>query len=209
LLLWHSSTGRRRLPELLADDPQNSRLREAEGRYLTAEGRLDEARRWLEELCAADPQSLRFSAALLELLFECDDWERFAVVVARLAPYVEDEPWLLTRMRGEFALHEKRWDEAVDHWQHLLEHDPANPWAHAGLARACAGQNRIPDRDREQHRSLILSRIRVGLVNITEEDYSAATELAEQCEEIGFNEAAAAFRLHSQRIQHARNVGPR
>ena len=199
LLLWHSSTGRRRLPDWLKADPSDPLLREAEGRYLTADGRLDEARAWLEELHREFPERLTCAAALLECLFERDDWDGFAALARSLPEYAAGQPWLLTRMRGEWALHDNDWEEAVRHFERVLADDPANPSCHMGLARAYAALDRPDDRDREQRYSLVLSRIRVHLVNVEEDRPDALLELAAQCDEIGFQEAAEAFRRYAQR----------
>jgi predicted Zn-dependent protease len=203
LLLWHSSTGRRRLPEFLAQDPGNPQLRTAEGRYLTLEGRLAEARHWLEELHAERPGDLACTAALLELLFESDDWERFQAIAVSLPEYHSHEPWLLTRMRAESAAHAGEWVAAIEQSRRVLDVDPANPWCHMLLARAYAQLQRPVDREEEQRRSLVLSRIRVGLVNVTEDDYRPVLALASQCEDIGFLAAADTFRRHAQRIERA------
>ena len=203
LLLWHTSTGRRRLTEFLKEDPANRVLRLAEGRYLTAEGRLDEAQALLEELRADRQNDLEIAAALLECLFERNDWREFAVVAKSLPGYRPGEPWLLTRMRGEFAVHVGDWQAAVNHFEHVLEADRANPWCQMGLARAFAELKQPQARDEAQRRSLVLSRIRVSLVTVKDDDYHAALELASKCEQIGLREAAETFRQHASRIQSA------
>jgi predicted Zn-dependent protease len=201
LLLWHTATGRRRLTEFLDEDPGDPVLRLAEGRYLTAEGRLDEALALLEDLREERPDDRYRAAALLECLFERNDWDAFSRIVRSLSEYERDEPWLLTRMRGEFALHERNWDAAVLEFERVLEADPANPWSHMGLARAVGELNRLEAREEEQRTSLVLSRIRVSLVTVTEDDPQAALELASKCDEAGLPEAAATFRRHASRIR--------
>jgi predicted Zn-dependent protease len=208
LLLWHTSTGRRRLTEFLAEDPENPMLRTAEGRYLTAEGRLDEALALLEELGDERPQDPACIAALLECCFERNDWEGFAQVARLMPEFEQGEPWLLTRMRGERALHERTWEEAVRQFARVLESDPANPWSHAGLARAYAELGQTRKRDEEQRRSLVLSRIRVSLVTVKEDDGDAAVELASKCAEIGLDEAADVFRGHAARIRSSPGLTP-
>lgn len=201
LLLWHSTTGRRRLPEWLETDQANPQLRLAEGRYLTEEGRLDEARTWLEDVCRDSPGDLASQAALLECLFERNEWDAFAALARSLPDFVRGEPWLLTRLRGELDLYGANWEAAVGHFSRLLEDDPANPWCHVGLARAYAGLERPTDRDKEQERSLILSKIRVHLTNVQEGNPQAVLELASQCDQIGFQAAADAFRQHAANME--------
>jgi thioredoxin-like negative regulator of GroEL len=201
LLLWHSSTGRRRLSEFLNADSEDPVLRMAEGRYLTAEGRLDEALTVLEGLRQERPEDRAVAGALLECLFERNDWEGFTVIAAMLPDDRPDEPWLLTRMRGEFALHGLDWERVVKNFERVLASDPANPWCHMGLARAFGELQRPSKREEEQRRSLILSRIRVSLVTVTEDDSDAALELASKCEQLSWREAAETFRRHAARIQ--------
>lgn len=204
LLIWHSTTGRRRLPDWLDEDPANPRLREAEGRYLTAEGRLDEARAWLDDLHSEVPESLTCAAALLECLFESNDWENFSGLARSLPDYTPGQPWLLTRMRGELALHTKDWPAAVRHFESLLADDPANPWCQMGLARAYAALDRPGDRDRAQRRALVLSRIRVHLLNVEDDDPGPLLVLAGLCDEIGFEAAAETFRRHAEGLRSTR-----
>jgi len=199
--LWHTATGRRRLTEFLDQDPQDPNLRLAEGRYLTAEGRLDEALTMLERLANERPGDEPCAAALLECLYEQNDWEALAPIARSLPEDRPDEPWLLTRMRGEFDLHEESWESAVRHFERVRDADPANPWCHVGLARAYGALRRPEDRAEEQQRSLILSRIRVSLVTVKEDDWKASLELASRCEEAGLADAAETFRGHAARIR--------
>jgi predicted Zn-dependent protease len=203
LLLWHTATGRRRLTEFLDQDPQDPNLRLAEGRYLTAEGRLDEALTLLERLTQERPDDNRCTAALLECLYEQNDWDAVVRVARSLPDDQADEPWLLTRMRGEFDLHEGRWDSAVRHFEQVRNDDPANPWCHVGLARSYGELGRQEAREEEQQRSLVLARIRVSLVTVKEDDWKAALKLASKCEEAGLTDAAATFQQHASRIRAA------
>ena len=207
LLIWHSSTGRHRLTEFLEQDPENSLLITARGRYLTAEGRLTEARELLDEQRRQGSDDLRCTAALLECLFETSVWPGFIELAETLPAYEIGESWLLTRMRGEFDLYERRWENAARHFELVLEKDPADPACHMGLARAYAELQRPHDRDEIQRRALILARIRVNLVNVNDGDYDAVVELAGACEKIGFSEAAQTFGQHALRIERASRGG--
>jgi tetratricopeptide (TPR) repeat protein len=201
LLILNSADGSGRLALYREQDEQNVALNVAHGRYLTMQGDLDRALPFLEALHRQHADDIRCAAALLELNFERDDWARIAAVAAALPADAPQEPWLLTRMRGELALHDERWEDAVRQFTRLLEHDPTNPWCHTGLARAYEKLGRSQDRDEMLRRSLVLSRIRVDLFNVTEEDAGANRALATACEEIGLAAAANVFRAHAVRIQ--------
>lgn len=203
LLIWHTPKGRQRLTDFFKEDPQNRQLQVAEGRYLTGEGKLEEAEAFLEELHEGRPDDLHCAAALLECLFEKNYWTSFIKVVESLPEYDSREPWLLTQMRGQLALHEERWEDAVRQFEHLLGKDPSNPRGHMSLARAYAELQRLDDRDKILKRSLVIANIRAGLGNVNENDDTASLKLASSCEEIGLREAAEAFRKHALRIRRS------
>lgn len=208
LLIWHSTTGRRRLREFLDHDPDNPRLNAASGRYLTAEGQLEEAQALLEAFHDRQPRDVQIAAALLECYFETNSWSEFATVAESLPPFEPSEPWLLTRMRGEFAVHREAWDEAARYFQAVLHSDPANPWSQMGLARAEGELGRHDAHEEMLHRSLILSEIRVGIVKVTETDPEASRQLAAQCDQIGYHAAAETFRRHALRIERGATRAP-
>ncbi|HVW00264.1 MAG TPA: tetratricopeptide repeat protein [Planctomycetaceae bacterium] len=201
LLIWNSPAGRQRLSEFLKDDPQNLSLQIAHGRYLTADGRLSEAHTYLSQLGHQNRHDPNCQAAVLENLFELNAWEELKHVAGFLDEYSPDEPWLLTRMRGELALHEERWDDAVREFERVLAEDPANPWSTMGLARACAARGDSEAQKKWLERSLVLSNIRVNLINIKESNPAAAMDVAAACEKIGMPDAAAAFQKHAERIR--------
>jgi predicted Zn-dependent protease len=201
LLIWHSDTGRQPLVRFLEHDPENRQLRMALGRYQIYEGRLEEARACFEDLLGERPGDLRATAGLLECHFEAHDWAAFAAVAATLPELHENEPWLLMRMRAELALHEERWEDALRFFEQLQKVDAANPHAQMGLAKAYGELGQAERREAALRRSMVLSRIRVALHNVTESDAEAARKLAGDCDGIGFREAAETFRRQALRIE--------
>lgn len=201
LLLWHSSSGRHRLAQWLTEDPSDPQLRLAEGRYLIMEGRLAEARRWLSDLVEEHPGDRACAAALLECCFEQNDWDAFVERAQSLPAPAPDDPWLLTHMRAQWALREKRWDDAVAHFQQLLEADPANPWCPMGLAQAYAGLQQPHLQEAARQRALKLARIRQQLVTVKEDAPNASRKLSAECDELGLTDAAETFRRHAVRIE--------
>lgn len=201
LLLWKSSTGRVRLNAFLENDPDDLLLNIASARYLTSEGKLLEARRQLEFLLQTFPLHPDCNAALLECCFEQNDWESIANIIDALPPATDNEPHVTTWLKGEHALHEQRWNEAVRHFERALKTDAADPAVHMGLGKA---YGHLGDQDKfaaAQHRSLILSRIRVGMARINEQSPIAVAELSKMCSQIGMSEAAKTFSWHADRIQ--------
>lgn len=199
LLIWNSPAGRHRLQQFQQQDPDNFRLRIVLGRYLTADGKLTEAQRLLEELHRREPADVNCLAALAECYFEQNDWARFTELVRTWPKYQAEEPWLLTRLRGEFANHQHNWSEAILQFERVQKVDPANPWSQMGLARAYAGLGRQESREQALQRSLVLSNIRVDLMTVKENRPKAALELANLCQQVGLTDAVETFRLHAAR----------
>lgn len=200
LLIWPSPVGRRKLEAFREQDASDRKLLVAWGRYLTAEGLPEEARSLLAPLHEQDPRNLQYAAALLEACYEQNDWKGFAVVYGPLPAYRDFEPWLLTRLRGQFALHQQNWTEAILQFERVLAVDPADPIAHASLAKSYAALGRVQERDRWLASSAALARMRVDLVSVTETDADAAAALAAQCSQAGLTEAAEVFERHAMRI---------
>jgi tetratricopeptide (TPR) repeat protein len=203
LLIWHSTTGREPLGEFLRNDPDDPRLRVALARYRVYEGELAEAQELLESFHRERPHDLDGTAALLECYFEQDDWTRFGRVAGSLPAYQAGEPWLLTRMRAQWALHEQQWEAAIAHFQQVIDNDPSNPWCHMGLAEAWGELGRERERQEALARSRIIAGVRVNLYNVTGTDAQASIDVARACEEIGFESAAAVFRQHARRIERS------
>lgn len=203
LLILNSPAGRTRIQQFLEKDPQNVKLLVAQGRYKTYEGKFDEAIELLDRLLNQHPGDTRIGAALLEAYFESDNLERFEEVLKGLPPYAAGEPWLLTRMRGEAAMEDKQYNEALRYFQAVLEQDPANAPAQMGLARAYEALGDKKLQAEALRRSGILAEIRVNLSSLQASAASAASELADKCQAIHFDQAAQVFRMHAQAIQAA------
>jgi len=205
LLLWHSSSGDSRLENFLQSDPESLTLQLARGRYLTNDGKIDEALTLLRGLCERHPENLVARAALLEALFEQNSWNEIGTVAVSLPDYDENEPWLLTRMRGELAVHQERWQEAVEQFQRVLKVDETNPWSYMGLVTAYGALDEPDRREKMLRRSAGLAKIRTSLVKVNEQDPQAAFDLSEACKSLGFQEAADTFRGHGERIRRNLN----
>lgn len=205
LLIWRSTSGRNRLREFLAEDDSDLPLLIAQGRYLTAEGNLDQARSLLESLFNRAPENPHVASALLECYFETGDQSSFEQCLNSLPRTLGEDSWLMRRMRGELALSTKNWNDAVTHFRAVLKHDPANPESHMGLAKAYDALGQTDKRDEMLRRSKVLAKIRVFLSNITEETPKECLELAQMCEQIEMHEAAQTYREHAGRISRTNN----
>jgi tetratricopeptide (TPR) repeat protein len=200
LLIWNESTGRTRLNDFLRKDNTNLLLNISLARYLTGEGKLSESRTILADLVKAFPDHPACKAAVLECCFEQNDWAAIAQILKTPESHREHELHLISALRGELALHEGRWADAIQEFQRALKSDASDPAVHMGLAKAYGKLDQAENQMAAQQRSLILSRIRVGMARVTEQSAEAARELAEMCEQIDMTKAAEIFRWHSDRI---------
>ncbi|MGV2333627.1 MAG UNVERIFIED_CONTAM: hypothetical protein LVR18_05710 [Planctomycetaceae bacterium] len=105
LLIWASSLGSSRLREFAAIDSENPALLIAAARYETAEGRPEVASAALRKVRQSDPDNLHALAALLEATFEMNLLEEFIALNKTAPAFSPTEPWLLTQMRAEAAIH--------------------------------------------------------------------------------------------------------
>jgi tetratricopeptide (TPR) repeat protein len=193
LLIFRSKTGSHRLDQFLKVDPNNPRLRLARARYLTAQGELDESLAELKKLDTEKPGDLAVAAAMLECHFEADDWDQFGEFLKSVSDYRIGEPWLLTRMRGHFAMEQGQWEEAVTHFEQVLAADRANPAAQIALVKAYGHLGQTEKARAATDRSATIAKIRVDLGNDR-----GLKELATDCEKIGMPDAAAVFRRHAE-----------
>ncbi|MDA1232032.1 MAG: tetratricopeptide repeat protein [Planctomycetota bacterium] len=200
LLIWQTVFGSERVREFLEKDPDNRNLRVAAARYGIGEGRLKEAREQLAALRREDPNDLRALAVLLESCYEMNDWSAFANEFATAPEFRKDEPWLLTQLRGEWALHQNDWLEAEKYFQYMLESDPANAVCLMGLARAFADQGKSKEREAILQRSLLVAKLRVDLAAITHDNPKGARSVAHSARQLGMEDAAATLEFFAARM---------
>ena len=200
LLIWQTAFGSQRVRDFLILDPANRHLRNAEARHLVGEGRLKEARERLAVLRSEDPHDLRTLAVLLESSYEMNDWVAFTSEIAEAPEFSKDEPWLLTQLRGEWALHQNDWLEAEKYFQYLLENDPPNAVCLTGLARAFAGQGMSKEREIILQRSLLVAKLRVDLSAITHDNPKSAKSVANSARQLGMDDAVAILEFFAARM---------
>lgn len=197
LLIWASALGRSRLQEFIAQTPGNLSLQIAQARYLTAAGELQDARAQLQLLREQHPQNPTVLMASLELLYEAGADEGFEQICTQLPPWEATEPWLLTRLRGEYHLRKQNWETASLRFQHVLQQDPADPASTMGLIRCLENSQQTPQEAERlkqlRNRSLLLSRMRVQMSEANAESPDAVLALAAHCRELEMSEAAAAL----------------
>ena len=200
LLIWQTAFGSQRVRDFLKLDPANRHLRNAEARYLVGEGRLKEARERLAVLRSEDPHDLRTLAVLLENSYEMNDWAAFSSEIAEAPEFSKDEPWLLTQLRGAWALHQNDWLKAEEYFQYILEIDPPNAACLMGLARAFAGQGMSKEREIILQRSLLVAKLRVDLSAITHDNPKGARSVANSARQLGMDDAAAILEFFAARM---------
>ena len=201
LLIWQSMLGSNRLREFLEQAPSSRPLRIAQARYLVGEGKIVAADQMLKSLRLQNPGDVAVIAASLECFYEQANWERFDTIFAAAPAYRDDEPWLLTQMRAEFAAHSQDWTTAERYFRQLLKVDPANPTCHMGLAKALNGLGKSEERKAIQERSLILARIRVNLAAVDNKSAIAAKALAQDARQLQMHDAAASFEFLAEQME--------
>ncbi len=200
LLILNSPAGKKKLAGFLEADPKNVQLRIANARYRTLEGSYDEALALLGPLRQEYPDDLFVAAATAEALFENADSSGLNKLMAALPSRSDNEPWLLTRMRGESALEAKRWQEALECFEQVLKNDPTNAPAQMGVAKAWAGLGDESKRQVALQRSGIIAEIRVNLSSVQPNAENACYDLAEKCSKLGLDLAADTFKQHAKVI---------
>ena len=201
LLIWQSNLGSSRLREFLEKTPADRLLRIADARYLVGEGKLDAASQLLETLRKQYPGDLTIIAATLECLYEQVNWKQFKSIVSTAPGFQDNEPWLLTQMRAQFALQSRDWPAAEKYFQQVLKADPANPTCHMGLAMALGGLGKTEDQKIIRERSLILARIRVRLSAVNQNSAAEVRALSRDASHAGLNAAAHSFELLAEHIE--------
>ncbi|MCU0710895.1 MAG: hypothetical protein MUC43_02470 [Pirellula sp.] len=201
LLILNSPTGRARLTKLLENEPTNVALLVASARYQTLAGEFDAAIENLQKLRRSRLEDLTIVAALAEALVESDRMADAGGLLDSVPPYQLSEPWLLTRMRGELALHREKWNEAIKHFNAVLNEDPANAPAQMGLAMAYEKLGDKENHEEALRRSSIIAKIRSNLGSVQSDAAAACLDLATQCREINMEAAAKAFEKHAARIK--------
>ena len=193
LLIWQSTLGSSRLREFLEQAPNSRLLLIAQARYLVGEGKIDAANQVLKSLRQQYPGDLDVIAASLECSYEEVNWKQFDTILSEAPAYRDDEPWLLTQMRAEFAAHAQDWTVAETYFRQVLKVDPANPTCHMGLAKVLHGLGKTEERKAIQERSLTLARIRVNMAAVDNKSAAASKALAQDARLLEMNDAAESF----------------
>ncbi len=206
LLILNSPAGRTRIEAFLKNDPQNVRLRLAQARYKTFEGKFETAIELLEQLHKEYAADKGIAAALLEAYFENSQTEKMPAILDSLPAYDEKEPWLLTRMRGEVAYLAKDYAAAEKHFKSALQQDATYAPCQIGLSRIYAALGDQAAQQDALKRSALMADIRVNLTKVQPDAAAAAAELAEKCKELGMQAAAETFAMHAQNIARSQSA---
>jgi tetratricopeptide (TPR) repeat protein len=188
LFRWSTAELREQAQALARADSRDIASRIAVGRHLTALGRLDQSRDFLEACCAEQPDSREAQAALLECLIELSDWERIERLVARLPPAADDDPWLLSVGRGRHALQQRQFPPAEAEFQRVLAIDRCHLPGLQGLAAVRREQGRLAEYQRCVHAVQVLGRIQGRLTWAMAEPHNPEPyrEIVALCDEAGF-----------------------
>lgn len=212
LLILNSPAGRKRIEEFLQQDPENLRLRIAKVRYQTLAGEFEQAIAQGEQLLRQEPTNREVLGVLLEALFEGAAEDRFREIATQLPPPAADDPSLLTRFRGEYALMEGKFEDAITRFQEVLARDPAHAPVQMSLATALQQAGRRDEHAQALKRASILAEIRVNLNNVQNDAVAATEDLVEKCQGIDYPLAASVFQSHAkviaQSLQNQESTAP-
>ena len=189
-LRWNGPDAVRWLEEFQTADKLDPGIKVALGRYRMGQGKLDEARRLLEEVVADRPDDRGAIAALIACLREADDQAELARRFDSLPPLAIDDPWLLLVQRGQFANDHSRSADAIAAFEILLKQDPTSSEAWAGLSQAFLISGDTERRKRALVMSSVLGRIQNNLGKIFREPREPESYLfvLELCAEIDLAE---------------------
>ncbi len=209
LLILNSPAGKKKIAGFVEKSPDNLRLQIANSRYRTLEGSYELAIETLTKLRDKNPEDLSIAAVLAEAYFESADSMALSKLLASLPEASASEPWLLRRMRGEHALESKQWNQAIEHFEAVLQKDPANAPSQMGCAKAWAALGNEEKRQEALTRSGIIAEIRVNLSKVQSDAQAACLDLASKCKLLGMVEAAAVFERHAAMIsQQQKPIAP-
>ena len=202
LLRWNGPEATGWLEEFLAIHPQDPVLQTALGRYRMGQGRLDEARTLLEQVCRARPEDLLARAALLDCYWEAGLDEELAAAMAQLAALDPQEPWRLLLVRGRFALRQQQPAVAHAAFLALLTADRTNIEAWLGISQAAGALRRDSERTHALLMVKELGRIQDLLGKAINEPRKPQPFLrgAELCAPLGLDREGQILLAHARRV---------
>ncbi|MCA9054597.1 MAG: hypothetical protein KDA75_12220 [Planctomycetaceae bacterium] len=200
LVIWNTPAAWNRLQNYRQREPDDLPLQIAEARYLTANGRLEEAWEQLTDLHGRYASNRECAAAILECSYDRGDWRAFAALHAEIPSFESGEPTLLTLMRGHGAMHAGHWATAIGHFEQVLVADPSHPAAHAGIARSRPHVDGTTEAEASLEALQALSEIRLELARAAVEDVEAINRIARLSEQLGLSQAATDYRALAVRI---------
>ncbi len=188
LLRWHGEQATAWIERYYNRDRDNFELKLALARYRTPHGRLDDALQLIKQCQDMQPEDLRVIAALLEVHFERGDYDAMESIISDLPALDAKQSDLLTTMRGQFWMHKKDFNRAIECFKTVLTSDPSNVGCLSGIATAYA---RMGDRDKQKEflqQSQIAARIqsRLGHTQQHVNDIAVYKEIVELTQQAGF-----------------------
>ena len=185
-------------------NPTDPTLNVARGRYLTGEGRLDEARAVLEATVRERPGDLSAQAAMLACLREADATDELSQRMAALPPQSLHDPWLLLIQRGKHANQSGNPEDAAAAFGQLLNQDRTCSEAWAGQAQAALMLKDLPKRKQALAMTAGLARIQNRLTKITRrpDHPESFLDIADLCAELALDREGRFF------VEYARKLSP-
>lgn len=202
MLRWNGPDAIQWHAQFLAADPDNVWVKISHGRYLTGQGKADEARPILEAVVAEHPNNLRAISALVAALRESGDVDRADQLVLALPPRSRDDPWTLLLQRGHLAVQNGNLEEARNAFEQLQQSDTTSTEGWQGLALVSRLQNDIPRQTHANSMVNALGRIQNHLGKTTQdaENPNSFLDVADLCAEFQLIREGAVMARFAQRL---------
>lgn len=188
-LRWNGPQAIAWMDEFYSVDSTHTVMRIAKGRYLTGQGKLQEARQLLEAVIIESPLDLRALAALIACLTEADAPDEVDQLMARLPPSTARDPWLLLLQRGDHALRNGRAKEAMAAYERVIQSDRSSGQAWMGIANAAIPLGDMPKRAHALKMATGLGRIQNHLDKGLRQasDPNSFMDVADLCADLGMD----------------------
>ena len=202
MLRWNGPDAIQWHAQFMAADPDNVWVRISHGRYLTGQGRADEACPILEAVVAEQPTNLRAISALVAALREAGDVDRADQLILALPPRSRDDPWTLLVQRGYVAVQNGNLEEARNAFEQLQQSDATSTEGWQGIALVARLQNDIPRQTQANQMVTSLGRIQNYLGKTTQDagNPSSFLDVADLCAEFQLNREGAVMARFAQRL---------
>lgn len=202
MLRWNGPDGIAWHSQFLKADPASPWVRIAHGRYLTGQGKSQEAIPILQDAVREFPENRWATAALIACLNEAGDVDAAERMIEALPPPSDDDPWMLQLQRGRFALQKGDPKEASRAFQQVLTQDHTSTEAWQGMYQAAQLTKDEPVKIEAQKMITAFGRIQNHLGKTTQDAANPESylDVADLCDEFNLTREGAVMARAARRI---------